>query len=223
MKAIGYVRVSTLEQANEGISLENQTQKIRQYCQLNDLELTGIITDAGVSGKTTNRPGLIEVLHLVKTKKVQAVVVYKLDRLSRKVLDTLTMIEMFDKATVAFHSITEKIDTASAMGRFFLNITASLAQMERDLISERTADALQMKVKNHERAGQIPYGWTLAEDGNTLTPNALEQEAIVKIRELRAKGYTLQAVCNELTKEGYKPLGKVWYPQTIKNILRKAA
>ncbi|MBF0467171.1 MAG: recombinase family protein, partial [Nitrospirae bacterium] len=126
MKAIGYIRVSTTEQANEGISLENQTQKIRQYCQLNELELTVIITDAGVSGKTTNRPGLIEVLHLVKTKKVQVVVVYKLDRLSRKVLDTLTMIEMFDKATVAFHSITEKIDTASAMGRFFLNITASL-------------------------------------------------------------------------------------------------
>ncbi|MBF0344550.1 MAG: recombinase family protein [Nitrospirae bacterium] len=156
MKTAGYVRVSRNEQTNEGISLENQAQKIRQYCQLNELELTSIITDAGLSGKTTNRPGLTELLHLLKTKKVQAVVVYKLDRLSQKVLDTLTIIEMFDKVNVAFHSTTEKIDTSSAMGHFLLNVTASLAQMERDLISERTADALQMKIKKHERAGQIP-------------------------------------------------------------------
>ncbi len=223
MKAIGYCRVSTLEQSDEGISLENQAQKIRQYCQLNELELTSIITDAGLSGKTTNRPGLTELLRLVKTKKVQAVVVYKLDRLSRKVLDTLTMIEMFDKAKIDFHSINEKIDTTSAMGRFFLNITASLAQMERELISERTADALQMKIKNHERAGRVPYGWTLAEDGNSLIANLLEQEAVIRIRELRTKGYSLRAICTELTKEGYKPQGAAWYASTIQSILKRAA
>ncbi len=93
----------------------------------------------------------------VKGKSIDAVVVYKLDRLSRKVIDTLTLIDTIEKAGVTFHSLNEKIDTSTAMGRFFLNITESLAQMERDLISERTKDALQMKTANNERAGQIPF------------------------------------------------------------------
>ena len=150
-------------------------------------------------------------------------IVYKLDRLSRRVLDTLNLIELMKKHKVVFHSITDSIDTKTAMGKFFLNIMASLAQMERDLISERTKDALRHKISRNERAGQIPYGWALAEDGKTLVMNDEEQKTIRFIKELHEKGYNYSAICRELTRQGYQPLGGYWYAQSVKNILKRAA
>jgi len=222
-KAVGYIRVSTSEQALEGISLDNQKAKINAYCQLHDLELTEVIEDAGKSGKNLNREGVEALLGAVRRKEVEAIIVYKLDRLSRKVIDTLTLIETFEKAGISFHSLNEKIDTSTAMGRFFLNITASLAQMERDLISERTRDALQMKIANNQRAGQIPYGWRLAEDRSSLRAHKHEQEAISLIKKLREGGLSFRAICTELEQAGYKAMGYRWHPQTVKNILRKVA
>lgn len=223
MKAMGYVRVSTDEQAREGISLDNQKAKIESYCTLHDMELIGIVEDAGKSGKDLNREGIQRLMEFTKKHQTHAVVVYKLDRLSRRVIDTLTLIELFQRHSVAFHSLSESIDTSSALGKFFLNVMASLSQMERDLISERTRDALQHKISNHERAGQIPYGWTLDEDGNTLTKNPREQEAINLIRDLHDKGYSYRAICRELEKEGYRPVGKAWHAKTIGSILKRAA
>lgn len=93
-------------------------------------------------------------MELIERRDIKAVVIYKLDRLSRKVIDTLTLIELMEKHGVAFHSITEKIDTRSAKGRFFLNIMASLAQMERELISERTRDAFRHKIAQGRGPGR---------------------------------------------------------------------
>ena len=106
------------------------------------------------------------------------------------------------------------------MGRFFLNITASLAQLERDLISERTKDALQSKIANNERAGQIPYGYRLAADNNTLVPVPEEQEVICAIKRLHSQGMSLRAICRELEAIGH---GRRWNHQTIKSILKRAA
>jgi len=223
MKAIGYTRVSTDEQAREGVSLDNQRTKITAYCELHDLELVEVIEDGGKSGKNLNRDGITRLMELVKTHQIDAVIVYKLDRLSRRVIDTLTLIEHFQKHSVAFHSLSESIDTSSAMGKFFLNIMASLAQMERDLIAERTRDALQHKIRKGERAGQIPYGFTLSPDGKTLIPNIEEQRTISLIRELVGKGYSYRAVCRELETRNIRPVGKAWHHQTIRNILAKAA
>ncbi len=223
MKAIGYVRVSTEEQAREGISLENQQVKIRTYCELHNFELETIIEDAGKSGKDLNREGVQELIQKVKDKRIGAVLVYKLDRLSRKVIDTLNLIELMKKNHVEFHSIIDSIDTKTAMGKFFINIMASLAQMERDLISERTKDALQMKIIKNERAGQIPYGWMLAEDDITLVMNDDEQKAIRLIKELHGEEYNYSAICRELNKQGHQPLGSYWYAQSIKNILKRVA
>ena len=132
-KAIGYIRVSTEEQAREGISLENQHAKIRAYCELNDLALVEILEDAGKSGKDLNREGMHALMDKIRARSVDAVVVYKLDRLSRRVRDTLSLMDLIEKRSVAFHSITEKIDTKTAMGKFFLNIMASMNQWERVL------------------------------------------------------------------------------------------
>lgn len=222
-KAIGYIRVSTTEQATEGISLDNQRAKIKAYCELNELELVGTIEDAGLSGKNLNRDGIQELISLVKGKRIDAVVVYKLDRLSRKVLDTLTLIETFEKAGIAFHSLNEKIDTGTALGRFFLNITASLAQMERDLISERTRDALQMKIANNQRAGQVPFGYALAEDGNSLVPVEDEQRIISVVKRLHSQGLSYRQIAKELEQLGYRPHEGHWHHQKIANILKRAA
>lgn len=223
MKAIGYVRVSTDEQAREGISLDNQKTKIAAYCNLNDLQLVEIIEDAGKSGKDLNRPGVQAVIERIRCREIDAVVVYKLDRISRRVKDTLTLLDLIDKKAVAFHSVMEKIDTQSATGRFFLNIVASMAQWERDTIAERTKDALRSKIARCERVGSVRYGFTLAEDGKTLIENPKEQEAIRLITELQAKGYTLRAICAELERQGHQPQGKRWNPKTVWNITKRAA
>jgi len=223
MKAIGYVRVSTEEQAREGISLDSQKAKIAAYCELNDLTLVEIIEDAGKSGKDLNREGVQYLLESIKSHQIDSVVVYKLDRLSRRVRDTLAVMDLIEKKSVAFHSITERIDTKSAMGKFFLNIMASMNQWERDTISERTRDALRHKIDKGERPGQIAYGWVLDADGKTLVENPREQEAIRLINDLHVKGYNYSAICRELTKEEYPPIGKQWYAQSVKNIIKRAA
>jgi site-specific DNA recombinase len=218
MKAIGYVRVSTDEQAREGISLDNQRAKIEAYCQLHGLDLAEIIEDEGKSAKDLNRDGMKGLVRLIERRRIKAVVVYKIDRVSRKVIDTLSLIELMEKHGIAFHSITEKIDTRSAMGRFFLNIMASLAQMERDLISERTRDALRHKIAQGQRAGQVPYGYRLGADGITLKEHKAEQGVIATMKVLRDGGASYRAICRELDA---KPEGGAWHPQSVKNVLTR--
>lgn len=222
MQAVGYIRVSTNEQANEGISLQNQKEKIRLYCQMNDLDLVEIIEDAGASGKNLKREGVQRLLTLADEGAIDAVIVYKLDRLSRRVIDTLQIIERLESQDIIFHSLQEKIDTHSAMGKFFLNITASFAQMERDMISERTSDALQSKIARKERTGSIPYGYQVSTNGIDLIEHPEEQRAITLITELRNKAYSYSAICRELAARNYPARGKQWYPQTVKNILKAA-
>jgi len=97
MSAIGYARVSTEDQAKEGVSLDNQKSKIKAYCQLKDLELREIVEDAGLSAKNLRRPGVQKVLRLARRKEIDAVVVYKLDRIFRSTVDALETTKAFDK------------------------------------------------------------------------------------------------------------------------------
>jgi site-specific DNA recombinase len=150
IKAIGYIRVSTDEQAKEGVSLENQEEKIRDYCKLKDFEILEIIQDAGISAKNLKRPGAQKVLEMARNKMIDAVIVYKLDRMFRSTVDALETTSQFDKWGVSFHSIQEALDTKSAMGKFFFTLTAALAEMEREIIGERTKDVLQRKKANGE-------------------------------------------------------------------------
>jgi len=131
MKVIGYVRVSTEEQAREGISLEVQADKIKKYADLHNLELIEIVRDEGKSGKDLNRDGIKRVITLCQAREADHIVVYKMDRLSRRTLDLLTLVEeVFKPNKVEFHSITEKIDTSTAQGKFFLTIIGAMAQMD---------------------------------------------------------------------------------------------
>ncbi len=196
MKAVGYIRVSTQDQAKEGISLDVQKAKIEAYATINDLELLGIIRDGGASGKSLDRGGIVRLLDLVESGKVEAVIVYKLDRLSRRTLDTLNLIENFESKGISFHSISEKVDTKSATGRFFLTILSAIAQMERDMIAERTKDALAHKKQKGEWTGRVPFGFRL--ENNRLVEDPEQIGVIQKAKRLRRSGKSLREISRAL-------------------------
>ncbi|MCK4485616.1 MAG: recombinase family protein [Desulfobacterales bacterium] len=224
MKAIGYIRVSTEDQAKEGVSLDNQEAKIRTYADLKDLELVEIVEDAGISAKNLKRPGAQKVLKMARRKEVAAVIVYKLDRMFRSTIDALETTKMFDRWGVAFHSINETLDTQSAMGRFFFTLTAALAEMERGIIGERTKAALKHKRLNGKKTGgDVPFGYYLDVDGQTLMEDRKEQEVISLIKELRHEACSLKAICQELKHRGLptKTGKENWHPQSVSRILKR--
>jgi DNA invertase Pin-like site-specific DNA recombinase len=201
-KTIAYLRVSTDKQADKGISLEAQQEKARAYASLYDLDLAEVIIDAGESAKTLDRPGLQRALALLKTGKVEALLVVKLDRLTRSVVDLGKLIETyFAPGKAALLSVSEQIDTRSAAGRLVLNILASVSQWERETIAERTRDAMHHKQSQGEYiGGHAPYGFQLV-DGELLE-NSAEQGVIRQARELRDTGLSLAAVAKELDRRG---------------------
>jgi site-specific DNA recombinase len=221
-KAIGYIRVSTEMQVNEGVSLDAQTAKIRAYCELNDLELIEIVCDAGKSAKTTNRDGLQKCLAMIASGESQAIVVYKLDRLSRKVLDTLNLISEIESHGASLHSISEKLDTSSALGKFFVNMTAALAQLERDQISERVTMAMAHKKDEGQHCGAAPFGFEMV--NKELQRVESQHNAIAIIRDMRNKGAALRAIADHLNGEGIPTQrGGKWQASTINQIVKREA
>jgi predicted site-specific integrase-resolvase len=128
MKTIGYVRVSTDKQADRGVSLEAQAEMIRAMAVVHNAELVDIIVDGGESAKSLNRPGMARLLALVDAGAVKAVIIAKLDRLTRSVKDLCTLLERFERRGVALVSVAESLDTGSAAGRLVLNIMTAVSQ-----------------------------------------------------------------------------------------------
>jgi DNA invertase Pin-like site-specific DNA recombinase len=191
MRTVGYVRVSTDKQAERGISLEAQEAKIRAMATVQGAELIDVIVDGGESAKSLNRPGLQRLMGLVHSGGVQAVIVAKLDRLTRSVKDLCGLLEVFEKRKVALISVAEALDTGSAAGRLVITIMGAVSQWEREAIGERTCDALQHKRSQGERVGNIAFGSRLAGDGQQLEPDPAEQAALAEIRQLHSQGTTL--------------------------------
>ena len=226
-KAVAYIRVSTVEQASEGVSLDAQERAIRSYCEMRGLELVKLIRDEGVSaGKPlASRPGGAELLKQIRDKTIGHVVALKLDRIFRNVQDCLSVTSDWDKQGIALHLIDlggQSLDTTSAMGKFFLTMLAGLGELERNLIGERTSMAMQYKKSAHEFTGgrEAAYGWALAEDGVHVQPNPAEQAIIRLTRELREQGLSLRAIGRSLAGRGMVPRGgQSWHPNTIKSLL----
>src|SRR2546428_3703760 len=204
-KAVGYIRVSTDKQADHGVSLEAQQAKLTQYAQLYDVELVDIIVDAGVSAKTLDRPGLQRALGMLRKGQASALLVAKLDRLTRKVKDLGALVEdYFSSDKITLLSVADNIDTRTAAGRLVLNVLGSVAQWEREVISERTSEALShIKTQGHKTGGDVPYGYRLAADGKTLVEDADEQAMLAAIREARQRGLSQRAVVAELERQGF--------------------
>ena len=180
-----------------------QESKIRAYCLLNDLNLIEVICDAGVSGKNLSRPGIQKVLSLVKSGQVDGLVIYSLSRLGRSTSDLLDIAKLLDKKSVIVHSITEKIDTTTAVGKFFFTLLGALAKMERGLISEETKAALSQKRSNNERTNfKAQFGFEFTVDGKVVE-NAQEQRILQIVQELKAQGESVRNIQKRLTADGY--------------------
>ena len=204
-RAIGYIRVSTDKQAEHGVSLEAQQAKLTAYAQLYDVELVDIIVDAGVSAKTLDRPGLQRALGMLRKGQASALLVAKLDRLTRSVKDLGTLVEdYFSSDKITLLSVADNIDTRTAAGRLVLNVLGSVAQWERETIGERTAEALSHKRSKGEKlGGDVPYGYILASDEKTLVEDEGEQAMLEAIREARQRGLSQRAVVAELARQGF--------------------
>jgi len=220
MKAVGYIRVSTEEQVREGISLEVQEDKVKKYADLHNLRLTEIIRDEGRSGKDLEREGIQKIITLCKDRSVDHLIVYKMDRLTRRTLDLLTLVEeVFKPNKVQFHSITERVDTSTAQGKFFLTIIGAMSQMERDLIAERTKEALQYKKNKFQAYSPTPLGFD-REDGH-IASNQKELKIVTLMKKLKRKGLSYQAIINKLNEKDVPTKNKKsWSKSTIWGILR---
>ncbi len=220
MRAVGYVRVSTDDQAQNGVSLEAQEVKIRAYCVAKDWELLNIIRDEGCSAKDLNRPGMQKIIEGAKTQLFDVVVTLKLDRLTRSVKDLGYLVEdVFNKYRVAFSSLQDNFDTSTANGRMVMNILATIAQWERDIISERTRDAMQFMKQSLKLVGAVPFGF---DNGNgQLTPNPVEMKIAQDIVSLKQGGRSYQNISDHLNAQGTASKnGGNWYPKTVLGVLR---
>ena len=150
-------------------------------------------------------------------------IVYKLSRLSRRTRDILFLVEeLFVKGKTQLISISESIDTVTPMGRFFLTIMGALAQMERELIAERTQAALDFKKEQGERLGSAPYGYRISKRGKKrkLVQDKKEMKVVRTIFRMHKKGMSLRAIAKTLNKEKVKTKrGGKWYASTVKGVL----
>src|SRR5437868_4547573 len=223
MKAIGYVRVSTDKQAEQGVSLKAQSEKIRAMTLVHDAELIDVIVDAE-SAKDLNRAGMRRLLALVDARQVQAVIVAKLDRLTRSVKDLCTLLELFEKRGVGLISVAESLDTTTAAGRLVITIMGAVSQWEREAIGERTREALRHKRSRGERVGNIQFGYRLCEDGMHLEPHPVEQAALGAVQKLRRRGKSLRAIATALNLQGHRTrCGSEWRLESVARVVRRVA
>jgi len=216
-RAFGYLRVSTDSQADSGLGLEAQRAAVRIAAERSGTELVETFVDAGLSGAADmeNRPSLFAAVQALKRGDV--LIVAKRDRLGRDLIG-VAMIErsiMRKGARVlsAAGEGTEGTDAGAMMQRQILDV---FAEYERRLIGQRTKAALKAKRDRGERAGNLPFGFQLNDDGRKLDPNPAEQEVLVILGELRSAGYSLRQVAAELNRQGFTTRrGTAWRHQYV--------
>lgn len=204
-KACIYTRVSTDAQADpDKVSLAEQERMARAYIESKGWECVKVYSDDGYTGRNTKRPALQKMIEDIEAKKINVVVVFKLDRLSRKQRDTLEIIEeVFLKNNVDFASLHEYLDTSSPWGRAMIGVLSSFNQLESENIALRTAMGRYAKARDVGYAGGKPPLGYEAVDGNlVIVPH--EAEIVRLVFELRAEGKTLKAITDELNNRGYR-------------------
>lgn len=218
MKFLGYVRVSTENQAKTGVSLEDQVEKIKQYSKLVDGELIDIVKDAGKSGKNMDRPGIQKSIKRVLSGEADALVVFAIDRVSRSALDFLDLVKKLQKSGRDFISVREQMDSSTPHGRFTMTLLASVAELEREMISARCKDASDRCMSEMRVYGKTPYGYK--RDNKNLIEDSVEMEVLRGIIALRENGYPLSAIADSLNERGKlsKNKGK-WYASSVRSVL----
>mgnify|MGYP001167327689 CR=1 FL=1 len=223
MRVALYARVSTREQAQEGYSISAQLNSLKAYAQSQNWHIVGIYTDDGLSAKDTDRQQLQRMINDIKEDKIDVVLVYRLDRLTRSVLDLYELLATFDEYSCGFKSATEVYDTTTAMGRLFITIVAALAQWERENLAERVSMGMQEKFRQGEYpGGRAPYGYKV--ENSKLIINEDEAKVIKLIYEKYINGYGMNRIAQYLNRKNIKTrTGHSWYRTSIKTILESEA
>lgn len=210
-KVVGYCRVSTDQQADQGISLDAQRQQIVNYCNRNDLDLIDVVVDGGQSGKDLDRPGFKKVIQILESGRAYGLVIAKLDRLSRSIIDICKLVDQyFSNQKYALLSANENIDTKSATGRLHLYLISVFAQIERESIVERVTTAIRHYQAQGGKVGCAPYGWRYsdrldARGNRILEEDPKQQAAIRRMCELHDSGKSVREIIVILTEEGHPP------------------
>jgi len=217
-----YTRVSTDIQAEkEFSSCESQEEKIKSFIRSqNDWQVFKIYSDAGYAGANTNRPALQELLEDIKQNKIDIILAYKIDRLTRSPKDFYQLIEIFEQNSASFISVTERFDTSTPAGRLLRNIMLTFAQFERELTSERTKDKLLERAKKgFWNGGNAPYGYK--RESKKLIINKKEAEIIRLIFETYLETCFINKVYDALKEKNIKNRqGKIFSKQFLALILR---
>ncbi|MDZ7370220.1 MAG: recombinase family protein [candidate division KSB1 bacterium] len=225
MRTALYIRVSTEDQAREGYSIAAQKSKLQAYCLSQGWEIEDFYIDDGYSAKDLNRPEMKRMIKNIQKGLIDCVLVYRLDRLTRSVLDLYKLLEIFEKHNCKFKSATEVYDTTTAMGRMFITIVAALAQWERENIGERVKIGLYQKVKEGGwHGGRTPYGYRQGEEGDNLEIDEEEAKTVRLIYDLYLSGKGDHRIAGILNRMGRRTRnGNEWTGKVIRDILQNPA
>lgn len=218
VRVVLYIRVSTLEQAEHGHSIEEQRERLIAYCKARGWLIVGIYVDPGHSGAKLDRPDMIRLLDDIGT--FDAVLVYKLDRLSRSQKDMLHLIEdVFLPNNIDFVSMTENIDTSTPFGRAMIGILSAFAQLEREQFKERSLMGRDARAKKGFFHGgkHLPIGYD--RDDGRLVINPYEAEQVRLVYDLYLQGYGYGAISDYMVDKYFHQSGGWEHPNTVKNVL----
>lgn len=204
MKLIAYIRVSTERQSEEGHSLEVQEAIIRSYCQTYGHEIVRLFIEAGRSASNLMRKELSDALVALETTEAEGLIVFKLDRLTRSIVDWESLLKRYfdDDKPYAMLSVKEHIDTSTANGRMFLKLVILFAEWEREQLSERIRDVHTKRKSSGFKVGKHPYGYTSDPDTKLLYPLEEEQEVLRIMNDLRAQGASWRGIARHLNDNG---------------------
>jgi DNA invertase Pin-like site-specific DNA recombinase len=221
---IGYARVSTFDQATEGVSLEAQRRMIEAHCRAHGLALLRIEEDRGISAKTTaRRPGLARAREALRRGEASALVATKLDRVTRSIRDAIALIEQAERERWRLVSLGESLDTETPMGKFFVHMLGALAELERAQIGERTKAALaELRRQGRRVSGRPPFGYSF--DSGRVVEVPAELELLGRLRRLEAQGLGPKAVAARMNAAGllHPRTGRPWFHGTVRDILARA-
>lgn len=215
-----YIRVSTEEQVKEGFSIDAQKNRLLAFIKSQEWELYDIYVDEGISAKSGSMPERKELLRMIddiKQQKIDVVLVIRLDRLTRSVLDLYKLLEIFEEHKCAFRSATEVFDTTTPTGKLFITIVAAMAQWERETIAERVKEGMEQMVREGKwHGGPLPFGF----DKELKVIDTEAQQVILIFDKYNSGEYGEDNLAVWLNENGYTRKGEPWKASALNYILQ---
>lgn len=221
---VGYARVSGKEQAANGTSLDSQVEQIRAYAAMKGIELVSVFVEPAVVGDIplAARPEGRKAVALLDERRCGCVIIAKLDRAFRNTIDCLQTVESWDRRGYGLHVVNlggASVDTRSPSGRFMLTVMAAVAEMERGMIQERTAEGRRKRRLQGKRIGSVPFGYSLGPN-NALVPIRKQQETLGIILRLRDQGRAYHVIAAYLNdRRMLSQAGGSWYASNVKSVI----